>query len=79
MYRCPSCGGLSQRKRQGLATLRAFGFSVLAFPMFYWVLLRGFSVWTIPSVIGALAVIQILNIAIDAPTNDYIAAEYGEP
>jgi hypothetical protein len=52
---------------------------VLAFPVVYWILLQGFSVWTIPSVIGVFAVIQILNVAADAFTNDYIAAEYGEP
>ena len=79
LYRCPLCGGLSQRKRQGFATLRAFGFSVLTFPVVYWVLLQGFTVWTIPLVIGVLAVSQGLNIATDALTNDYVAAEYREP
>lgn len=79
MYRCPSCRGLSHRKRQGLATLRALGLSVLAFPVVYWILMQGFSAWTIPAVIGALIVIQILNVAADAVANDYVAAEHREP
>jgi hypothetical protein len=59
--------------------LRGLGFSLLAFPLVYWVLLQGFGVWTILSVIGVLAGIQMLNVAADAFTNDYIPAEHGEP
>jgi hypothetical protein len=70
---------LSQRKRQGLAALRAIAFGVLAFPAVYWILLQGFSVWTILSVIGVLVASQVLNVAADALTNDFVAAEYREP
>lgn len=79
LYRCPSCGGLSHRKRQGLATLRGVAFSLLAFPVVYWILLQGFSAWTIPFVIGALVVVQALNVAADALANDYVASEHREP
>src|SRR5262245_20880252 len=79
LYRCPSCGGVSERKRPGLAALRALGFGVLTFPVIYWILLQGFSAWTIPAVIGALVVSLVLSIAADALTSDYVATEHREP
>jgi len=54
-------------------------FSVLAFPVVYWIFSQGFSVWTIPLVIGALLVMQALNVSADALANDYVAAEQREP
>jgi hypothetical protein len=78
LYRCPSCGGLAHRKRPWLATLHGFGFAVLSFPLLYWVVSQGFSVWTIPAVIGIFVLVQMLNVAADWMTNDYVPADRGE-
>ena len=75
LYWCPSCGGLARRKRQWLAALNGVGFSVLAFPLLYWILWHGFNAWTIPSVIGVVVLVQLLNAAADWLINDYIAAD----
>jgi len=75
LYQCPSCSGLSRRKRQGLAMVRAVGVSVLAFPVIYWVLLHGFSAWTVVWLIGVLAVFRMLNVAADALADDYVPAD----
>jgi hypothetical protein len=40
---------------------------------------HGFTVWTIPSVIGVFVLMQILNVAADRIANDFISAEHGEP
>jgi predicted RNA-binding Zn-ribbon protein involved in translation (DUF1610 family) len=80
LYRCPSCGGLAQRKRQWLAALHGVGLWVLlAFPLVYWVALQGFNVWTIPLVISVFVLTQTLNVAADWITNDYVPADPREP
>ena len=55
--------------------LRAVGVSVLAFPVIYWVLLHGFSAWTVVWLIGVLAAFRMLNVAADALADDYVPAD----
>jgi hypothetical protein len=79
LYWCAACSGLSERKRQWLAPALAFASSVPAFVLIYYGLLDGFSISAALWVVGVVAGMHALNLAIERFTNEYVAADNNEP
>jgi len=72
VYWCASCGGLSERKRQWLAPALAFGLGIPAFVLIYHGLLDGLSMTAVLWVACVLAGMQLVNLAIERLTNEYV-------
>ena len=78
VYWCPSCGGLSKRKRAWLAPVLAFAVGLPAFALLYLALLGGLNVSTLLWVACVLIGMQAANLLIERIANDFVAVEHNE-